>query len=142
MNINVLVLMLLTTIIGLYSWKAFLHQGEPPPSQLPWTPISTSKPRFFVNKTSDAGLHIERVRRSAIIRNGPTFSYKGSTNGSLEYYFLSGVLTGGRYQEPVCPEAYSADDGGNATAEFCDYIDGNGQDILDAGNADLNLCDL
>jgi hypothetical protein len=97
MNINIIVATLLTALIGLYTWRAFLHQDDPPPSKLPWVPIDVNKPRSFVNKTKDAGLFTERARRAAIINNPtPVFSYKGSTNGSLEYYFISSVLTEGR----------------------------------------------
>ena len=151
MNINFLVVALLTTIIGLYSWRAFLHQGEPPPSKLPWTPISTGKQRSFVNKTSDAGLFVERSRRAAILRNpNPVFSYKGSTNGSLEYYFISGVLTDGRPVpiDPVCPpypEAVVWSDG-DANDEICDGIDAGGAfggyEVVNFGGAVGNDCDV
>ena len=148
MNINFIVLGLLTAIIGLYSWRAFLHQNEPPPSQLPWVPIDANKHRSFVNKTSDAGLYIERVRRGAIIRNpNPQFSHKGSTNGSLEYHFISGVLTGGRPVEPLCPPepAPVVWSNGDANDEICDVVDAGGAfggyDVVDAGGAFGNVCD-
>lgn len=67
MNINVIVVALMTAIVGLYSWKAFLHQNDPPPSQLPWVPIDANKHRSFVNQTRDAGMFTERTRRVAII---------------------------------------------------------------------------
>lgn len=148
MNINVIVVALLTAIIGLYSWRAFLHQGEPPPSQLPWVPIDANKPRTFVNKTKDAGLYIERVRRAAIIRNpDPVFSYKGSTNGSLEYYFISSVLTDGRPLPPVCPPDQNVVwSNGDADDEICDNIDAGGAfggyDVVDFGGAGGNDCDV
>ena len=149
MNINFIVLGLLTAIIGLYSWRAFLHQDEPPPSQLPWVPIDANKQRSFVNKTSDAGLHIERVRRAAIIRNpDPIFSFKGSTNGSLEYYFLSSVLTDGRPRPPICPPdpAPVVWSNGDADDEICDNVDAGGAfggyDVIDFGGAVGNDCDV
>lgn len=149
MNINVIVVALLTAILGLYSWKAFFHKGEPPPSQLPWVPIDANKHRSFVNKTSDAGLYVERVRRAAIIRNpDPVFSFKGSTNGSLEYYFISSVLTDGRPAQPVCPSdpipvIWSS---GDADDEICDNVDAGGAfggyDAVDGGGAGGNDCDV
>lgn len=146
MNINVIVVALLTAVIGLYSWRAFLHQGEPPPSQLPWVPIDVNKPRSFVNKTSDAGLHIERVRRSAIISN-PTgaVSYKGSTNGSLEWNFLTSVcVCPGRKQ--VCPPEDVVWSNGDADDEICDNIDAGGAfggyEAVDFGGATGNDCDV
>lgn len=141
MNINVLVVALLTAIIGLYSWRAFLHQNDPPPSQLPWVPIDVNKPRSFVNKTSDAGMYTERARRVAIISNPqPFYGFKGSTNGSLEWNFLTSVCVCPP-RKPICPEICGVDDGGNATSDVCDYIDGNGTDVFDGGNAGANCCD-
>ena len=145
MNINVLVAALLTAIIGLYSWRAFLHQNEPPPSQLPWVPIDANKPRSFVNKTSDAGLHIERVRRTAIIGNpSGAVSYKGSTNGSLEFNFLTSICVCPPKQvcppEPI-PVIWSD---GDANDEICDNIDAGGAfggyDVVDFGGAVGNDC--
>lgn len=147
MNINVLVVALLTTIIGLYSWRAFLHQNEPPPSQLPWVPLDVNKPRSFVNKTSDAGLHIERVRRTAIIGNpSGKVSYKGSTNGSLEWNFLTSVCVCPP-RGNVCPPAPNVvwSDGG-ANDEICDNVDAGGAfgmyDVVDFGGAGANDCDV
>lgn len=92
MNINVLVVALLTTVVGLYTWRAFLHQDDPIPSELPWVPIDVNKPRSFVNMTKDAGMYTERTRRAAIINNpNSIYGHKGSTNGSLEWNFLSSV---------------------------------------------------
>jgi hypothetical protein len=149
MNINVIVVALLTTIIGLYSWRAFLHQNEPPPSQLPWVPIDANKPRSFVNKTSDAGLHIERVRRTAIIGNpSGSVSYKGSTNGSLEWNFLTSVCVCPPRQKPICPAepAPVVWSNGDADDEICDNVDAGGAfggyDVVDFGGADGNVCDV
>ena len=153
MNINVLVIALLTTVIGLYSWRAFLHQNEPPPSQLPWVPIDANKHRSFVNKTSDAGMFIERTRRCTIINSGrggaTSFKQKGSTNGSLEYYFLTGVCPGRPLPVgPICPP-YPENviwSNGDADDEICDNIDAGGAfggyDVVDFGGAVGNDCDV
>jgi len=149
MNINVLVVALLTAIIGLYSWRAFLHQGEPPPSQLPWVPIDVNKPRSFVNKTSDAGLHIERVRRTAIIGNpSGSVSYKGSTNGSFEWNFLTSVcVCPTRQKGEICPPEPTPVvwSNGDADDEICDIVDAGGAfggyDAVDTGGALGNVCD-
>jgi len=146
MNINVLVIALLTTVIGLYSWRAFLHQNEPPPSQLPWVPIDANKPRSFVNKTSDAGLHIERVRRTAIIGNpSGNVGHKGSTNGSLEWNFLTSVCVCPP-RRPICPPAPNVVwSNGDANDEICDIVDAGGAfggyEVIDAGGAFGNVCD-
>lgn len=142
MNINVIVLALLTAIIGLYTWKAFLRTDDSAPSQLPWVPIDVNKPRSFVNQTRDAGMYTERARRVAIISNPqPFYGFKGSTNGSLEWNFLTSVCVCPP-RGPVCPpDNYVLDDGGNATSDVCDYIDGNGTDVFDGGGAGPNACD-
>lgn len=140
MNINVLVMALLATIVGLYTWKAYLHRDDPAPSQLPWVPIDVNKPRSFVNQVRDAGLYTERTRRAAIINNPtPVFSYKGSTNGSLEVYFLSSILTTPR--PVICPAPEYIADGGNVDSEVCDILDGSGSDVLDFGDSGTNVCD-
>lgn len=147
MNINVLVVALLTTIIGLYSWRAFLHQNDPPPSQLPWVPIDANKPRSFVNKTNDAGLYIERVRRTAIIGNpSGSVSYKGSTNGSLEWNFLTSICVcpprGNVCPAEPTPVIWS---NGDADDQICDIVDAGGAfggyEVVDAGGAFGNVCD-
>lgn len=149
MNINVLVMALLATIIGLYSWRAFLHQGEPPPSQLPWVPLDVNKPRSFVNKTSDAGLHIERVRRTAIIGNpSGSVSYKGSTNGSLEWNFLTSICVCPPRKGDICPPEPTPViwSDGDADDEICDNVDAGGAfggyDVIDFGGAVGNDCDV
>ncbi len=132
---------LLATIIGLYTWKAYLHQNDPPPSQLPWVPIDANKPRSFVNKTNDAGMYIERVRRVAIIGNpSGNVGYKGSTNGSLEWNFLTSICVCPPRKQ-VCPAPEYIADAGNADSEVCDILDGNGTDVLDFGDSGANVCD-
>ena len=144
---------LLTAVIGLYTWRAFLHQNEPPPSQLPWVPIDANKQRSFVNKTSDAGLYIERTRRVAIIGNpSGSVSYKGSTNGSLEWNFLTSVcVCPGRNVVPpvgpICPPAPNVVlSAGDADDEICDNIDAGGAfggyEAIDFGGASGNECDV
>jgi len=106
MNINVIVVALLTTIIGLYSWKAFLHQNEPPPSKLPWVPIDANKHRSFVNQTRDAGMFTERTRRVAIIGanncgvNMKSPNQKHFNNGVVET-FLTGICA---VVKPIVPD--------------------------------------
>ena len=145
MNINVIVLGLLFTVIGLYSWRAYLHQDDAPPSFLPWVPIQVGKERSFVNQTRDAGMFIERTRRTAIISNQPSiFSYKGSTNGYLEYG-LSGICV--CPPKPICPVAPNVVwSDGDADDEICDIVDAGGAfgmyDAVDFGGAAGNDCDV
>lgn len=145
MNINVIVLGLLFTVIGLYSWRAYLHQDDAPPSFLPWVPIQVGKERSFVNQTRDAGMFIERTRRTAIISNQSFVpSYKGSTNGYLEYG-LSGICV--CPPKPICPVAPNVVwSDGDADDEICDIVDAGGAfgmyDAVDFGGAAGNDCDV
>jgi len=145
MNINVIVLGLLITVLGLYSWRAYLHQDDAPPSFLPWVPIRVGKERSFVNQTRDAGMFIERTRRAAILSNPSTFfSYKASTNGYLEHG-LTGILVG--IPKPVCPPAPNVIfSNGDADDEICDIVDSGGAfggyDAVDFGGAAGNDCDV
>jgi len=144
MNINVIVLGLLFTILGLYSWKAY-STSESTPNFLPWVPIQVGKERSFVNQTRDAGMFIERTRRTAIISNqSSTFSYKGSTNGYLEYG-LSGICI--CPPKPICPVAPNVIfSNGDADDDICDIIDSGGAfggyDVIDFGGAAGNDCDV
>jgi hypothetical protein len=144
MNINAIALGLMALVIGLYTWRAYLHRDDPPPSTLPWVPIDVNKPRSFVNMTRDAGMFIERVRRSAILSGPGVFSYKDSTNGYLEYS-LTGILVGP--PKPVCPVPPNVVwSDGTATDEICDNVDAGGAfgmyDAIDFGGAAGNDCDV
>ena len=148
MNINVIVVALLTTVIGLYSWRAFLHKDDPIPTQLPWVPIDANKPRSFVNKTNDAGMYVERVRRTAIIGNpSGKVGYKGSTNGSMEWNFLTSVCVCPP-RGTICPSEPGPViwSNGDADDEICDNIDAGGAfggyDTVDFGGAIGNDCDV
>ena len=145
MNINVIVLGLLFTVLGFYSWKAYTTSSESTPNFLPWVPIQVGKQRSFVNQTPDAGMFIERTRRAAIISNPSTFfSYKGSTNGYLEHG-LTGILVG--IPKPVCPVAPNVVwSDGDADDDICDNVDAGGAfggyDVIDFGGAAGNDCDV
>jgi hypothetical protein len=145
MNINVIVLGLLLTVLGLYSWKAYSQPIESVPTFLPWVPIQVGKQRSFVNQTRDAGMSIERTRRTAIISNqSSTFSYKGSTNGYLEYG-LSGICI--CPPKPICPVAPNVVwSDGDADDVICDNVDAGGAfggyEVIDFGGAAGNDCDV
>jgi hypothetical protein len=144
MNINLLVLGVMFTLLGLYSWKAYTTP-ESTPNFLPWVPIQVGKQRSFVNQTRDAGMFIERTRRTAIISNQSFIpSYKGSTNGYLEYG-LSGICV--CPPKPVCPVAPNVVwSDGDADDVICDNVDAGGAfggyDVIDFGGAAGNDCDV
>jgi hypothetical protein len=143
MNINAVAVWLLAAIVGLYTWRAYLHQDDPPPSELPWVPIDVRKTKVYVSQTKDAGMHVEYSRRLAILRNKPLVpSYKDSTNGYLEYS-LTGI--GYRPPESVCgpPKPVIWSDG-DADDEICDIVDAGGAfgmyEAIDFGGAAGNVC--
>jgi len=145
MNINYIVLGLLSLIVGFYSWKAYFQLKDETPNFLPWVPIDVRKNKVYVSQTRDASMFTEKSRRLAVLfnQNGGV-SYKGSTNGYLEY-----ALTALCYcpPGPVCPPAPNVIwDGGNATSEVCDIVDGGNAnteaDVVDFGNAQTNVCDI
>jgi hypothetical protein len=126
----------MVAVIGLNSWRAYLHQDDVMPTKLPWVPIQVGKQRSFVNQQRDAGMFIEKVRRSAILTNqSHLFSHKDSTNGYLEYG-LTSILVGA--PKPVV-EADTVWDGGDADDQISDIVDGGNAfslfDAIDFGNA-------
>lgn len=147
MNINIIVGGLLAVALSLLITNAFFNLDKPPPSELPWVPIDVRKSRSFHSQTRDAGLYIESQRRRAIISNPDLkVGYKGSTNGSLEWNFLTGIC--------VCPPRPSVCtteipviwSDGDANDEICDNVDAGGAfgmyDVIDFGGAGANVCDV
>jgi hypothetical protein len=145
MDINLLMIGLMALVIGYQAYNAYLSMDEPPKPNLPWVPIDVRKTKHYVSQTRDAGMYIERQRRVAIIGNRPLFpSYKGSTNGSLEYY-LTGICV--CPPKDVCPPdpapvVWSA---GDADDQICDNVDAGGAfgmyDVVDFGGAAGNVCE-
>lgn len=146
MNINAIAMGLMTLMLGVFMWKAW---STPPDAHmhhfLPFTPIDVRKTKFYVSQTRDAGMFTERARRVAVIgTRDQGFSYKGSTNGYLDA-FLTAICV--CPPKEVCPPAGPAIwDGGNATSEVCDIVDGGDAyteaEVVDFGNALTNVCDV
>jgi hypothetical protein len=143
MNINVLALGLLALVLGSYAWKAWGASPDTPlPTFLPFVPIDVRKTKIYVSQTKDAGMFVERQRRLAILQNKPLVpSFKGSTNGYLEY-----SLTGIGYLPPeLCgppePVIWS---NGDADDVICDNVDAGGAfglyEEIDFGGAAGNVC--
>jgi hypothetical protein len=149
MGINQIVLGLLAVVVLLHVAHAYSTNVIANPSNLPWVPIQVGKTRSFHSQTRDAGMYIEAVRRKAIIGN-PTLtpSYRGSTNGSLEWNFLTGICVCPPRGGPICPPApdviWNAE---NADDEICDVVDAGGAfggyEVIDFGGAeDGKVCDI
>jgi hypothetical protein len=146
MSINLLVMGLLALVVGSYTWKAWSAGPDTPdPTFLPFVPIDVRKTKVYVSQTRDAGMYIERQRRTAIIGN-PTrlVGYKDSTNGSLEFG-LTGVCVCPPKQVCGPPEPVIWSNG-DADDVICDTVDAGGAfglyDEIDFGGAaDGNVCD-
>ena len=97
-NINTIFLSLLGLFIGYNLVSYYLtakNTYQPPIGALP-VPIQVGKSKVYVSKERDASMATEMKRRRAIIGSNscgtsPKFSYQGSTNGSLETFFISGL---------------------------------------------------
>jgi|Laugresp1bdmlbsn_1035097.scaffolds.fasta_scaffold47096_1 hypothetical protein len=133
-----------TGVIGIFivltTWAYFSHNPETikiNPLNLPWVPIDVRKNKVYVSMTKDASMFTERSRRVAIIGGPRRVGYKDSTNGYLEAGLTSlCVCPTGRC--PVHDDIYDAD-GATPLEDVC-VLDGNGNEIIDAGNADTVVC--
>ena len=148
-NINTIFLSLLGLFISYNLVSYYLTAkdvSQPPIGALP-VPIEVGRSKIYVSKERDASMATETKRRRVIIGSNscathPKFSYKGSTNGSLETFFISGLCPT-FIKEGVQKVCTSIFDGGNADSEFCYIVDGNGDEIvIDGGYADTNVCDI
>jgi hypothetical protein len=136
-TINTLFIGILLLIIGSGVASYMLTSSDPyevPIGSLP-VPIQVGKNKVFVSKTGDASMATEYRRRRAVIGSNSCgyytkFSHSGSTNGSLETYFLSGMCP--TFNKPRRSERIY--DGGDATTES--------NTIFDAGTAETNIYDL
>jgi hypothetical protein len=146
-NINTIFLSLIGvfisyTIVGYYLTAVDVY--KPPIGNLP-VPIQVGKSKVYVSKDRDASMATETKRRRTIIGSNscaihPKFGYSGSTNGSLETFFISGLCPT-FIKESVQNVCTSIFDGGNADSEYCEILDGNGGDVIvDGGYADTNVC--
>lgn len=148
MNINFLFGGLLLAALGYIVAQAYFFKDEPPPSMLPWVPIDVRKTKVYVSQTRDAGMYTERARRVAVIGNRQGgFGYKGSDNGYLDAFLTSICVCPVAPLVPICPPAPNVVwDGGNASSNICDIIDGgNAQseyEVVDFGNAGTNVCEV
>ena len=137
MGINAIVLGLMAVAILLYTLQSY-QSAETVPTELPWVPQQVGKTRTFHSQTRDASLYTERIRRTAIISNPDLIvGNKSSTNGSLEWNFLTAIC--------VCPprkvcKADAVLDGGYYDADSCNVLDGMGTEVVDFGGAFTESC--
>lgn len=140
-TINTLFIGILFLIIGSGVASYMLTSTDPyevPTGALP-VPVQVGKNKIIVSKTGDASMATEYRRRRAIIGSNSCgyyskFSHSGSTNGSLETYFLSAMCP--TFSRPTA----TIYDGKDASTEAPTILDGGiAKDIaeyeLDFGNA-------
>ena len=145
LNINTLFIGLFSLFFGYGMFSYYLQKPDPyevPTGALP-VPIQVGRNKIIVSKTGDASMSTEYRRRRAIIGSNscgisPKFSHQGSTNGSLETYFLSSMCP--TFVKDVFNQITYVLDGGNAESEFSDVVDGNEphEFTIDGGNAETN----
>jgi hypothetical protein len=114
-------------------------------------PQQVGKQKQIQSKHGDASMYTELNRRKAIIygmsgkRNEikETKTSIGSTNGSLEAFFLTAIANPPSIIDApsIIEICYSIFDAGDADDDYCYVLDGeNGDDVYDAGNADTLVC--
>ena len=145
MSLNLIALGLMLVLVGYHAVQLYLSPVDPDKPKLPWVPIDVRRTKHYVSQTRDAGMYIERQRRVAIIGNQPLSpSYKGSTNGSLEYYLTGICVCPPKAVCPPDPEKVIWSNG-DADDAICDNVDAGGAfgmyDIIDFGGAAGNVCD-
>ena len=112
-------------------------------------PISTGKERSIGSGNRDASMFTQYVRRKATVdgywASGRVMKESthtmGFTTGVVEVTGLSdGCIRNCKKAAAVCAGIL---DGGDAMAEYCAVLDGNGgmdEIVYDGGNADTNVC--
>jgi hypothetical protein len=142
-TINTILLSLLGAFIGYnvlkyYSTPTDVYQ--PPIGALP-VPIEVGRSKIYVSKERDASMATEIRRRRAIIGSNscaihPKFGHSGSTNGSLETFFISGLCP--TFVKDSISTICALYDGGDATMESQLVLDGgDATDDPDAIEIDL-----
>lgn len=145
LNINFIFISLLVSILGYGITSYYLQKPDPyeiPIGALP-VPIQVGRNKIIVSKTGDASMSTEYRRRRAIIGSNscgitPKFSHSGSTNGSMETYFLSSMCP--TFIKEVNQFIINVFDGGNADSDFPGILDGNEphEFTVDGGNVETN----
>ena len=109
-------------------------------------PVSTGKERSIGSGNRDASMFTQYVRRKATVdghwASGRTMRETthttGFTTGVVEVFAMSNICV--RVCKQVAEVCATILDGGDAMAEYCQIYDGNGDEIIDGGNADANVC--
>jgi len=140
-----------TLFLTFLFYTSYQHSKRPVLDQIPnvpgfLVPISTGKERTTGSGNRDASMYTQYVRRKSTVDGywasgrvmRETTHTSGSTSGAVEVFVLSNVCV--RVCKQVAEICATILDGGDAMAEYCPIYDGNGDEIIDGGNADTNVC--
>jgi len=149
MNLNVICIGFMSLMIA-YAFYSIPSAPVRPNLPFMLAPQQVGRTKHIQSKSGDASMFTERSRRRAIVygMSGKRETIKetrvstGSTNGSLEAFFLTSIAdpripTISEVVQKIC---YSIFDAGGADNEYCYVVDGDGEEIYDAGNANTLVC--
>lgn len=135
-------------------YTSYQQSKQPVLDQIPdvpgfLVPISTGKERSIGSGNRDASMFTQFVRRKATVDGywasgrvmKETTHTTGFTTGVVEVTMLSDVCI--RICKKAAAVCAAILDGGDAMAEYCTVLDGNGgidEIVYDGGNADTNVC--
>ena len=139
------------TLIIAYAFYSI--PAAPVQPSLPYmlAPQQVGRTKHIQSKSGDASMFTEKSRRRAIIygMGGKRDTIKetrvstGSTNGSLEAYFLTSIASPpiATLSDVVGKICYSIFDAGGVENEYCEILDGDiGGEEYDAGNVNTLVC--
>jgi len=132
-------------------YTSYKHSQLPVLDQVPnvpgfLVPISTGKERTTGSGNRDASMYTQYIRRKVTVDGHwasgrvmrETTHTTGFTTGVVEVFAMSNICV--RVCKQVAEVCATILDGGDAMAEYCQIYDGNGDEIIDGGNADANVC--
>ena len=150
MNINFIASALMALLMMNLVYQSHLNAPLAPEVRSFPPPLSVGKERSF-SSGRDASMYTQQVRRQAVVNAhyaSPNLILResnitsGFTNGVLEIYSITSICQRvcAAVVEAVCSPVL---DGGNAVAENCEILDGNGgmgAVVLDGGTSQTVVC--
>lgn len=114
---------LLGALLALGSaWYYALERPESPSYSAMTPPIQVGRTRPYQARSMDASSWTTAQRRRAVIAGPFTWGHKGSTNGSLEKFFMTGICVC-PFKGKVC-NIHTYDGGGADASDSWDIWDG------------------
>ena len=140
-----------TFFVAFLCYTSYHQSLKHPYEQIPdvpkfLVPVSTGKQRNLGGGNRDASMYTQSVRRKATVDGyygsgrvmKETTHTTGSSTGVVEVFVLSDVCVRTcKKAAAICAQIL---EGGTATDEFCDILDGMGDTEIDGGNAETEVC--